>query len=125
MFISSSRIKNKKIWTLKRLISHLYISLTLSSLYIYIPLWGQRIWQPRAISYQAQGPRRGGRNVWGQTKKVQTGRRCCRGQSRSQQTKITEGESGTPPKAVSQSVPRESTSAISQLWEYSGRAIPK
>ena len=28
-------------------------------------MWGQRIWQPRPISYQAQGPRRGGRNVGG------------------------------------------------------------
>ena len=26
-------------------------------------LWSQRIWQPRPISYQAQGPRRGERNV--------------------------------------------------------------
>ena len=39
------------------------------------------------------------------------------------QTEVTEGKSGTPPKAASQSVPRESTSAMSQLWEYSGGAI--
>ena len=34
-----------------------------------------------------------------------------------------EGESGTPPRAASQSVLRESTSAMSQSWEYSGGAI--
>ena len=28
-----------------------------------------------------------------------------------------------PPKATSQSVPRESTSAMSQPWEYGGGAI--
>ena len=87
-------------------------------------MWGQRIWQPRPISYQAQGPHQGGGNVRGRTKKVQTARRHCRGQSCSRQTEITEGESGTPPWAVSQSVPRESTSAISQPWEYSGKEIP-
>ena len=42
----------------------------------------------------------------------------------SQQPEITEGESDTPPRAVSQSVLRESTSAMRQSWEYSGRAIP-
>ena len=26
-------------------------------------LWGQRIWQPQPISYQAQGPHRGRRNA--------------------------------------------------------------
>ena len=86
---------------------------------------GQRIWQPRPISYQAQGSRQGGGNVRGRTNKVQTIRRRYRGQSCSRQTEITEGESGTPPRAVSQSVPRESTSAISQSWEYSGGAIPR
>ena len=85
---------------------------------------GQRIWQPRPISYQAQDPRRGRRNVRGRTKKVQTTRRRYRGQSCSRQTEIMEGESGTPPRAVSQSILRESTSAMSQPWEYSGRAIP-
>ena len=38
-------------------------------------------------------------------------------------TEITEGRSDTPPKAVSQIIPRESTSATSQLWEYSRGAI--
>ena len=37
---------------------------------------------------------------------------------------ITKGESNTPPRAVSQTVSRESTSAMRQPWEYSGRAIP-
>ena len=32
-------------------------------------------------------------------------------------------KSGTPPKATSQSVLRESTSAMSQLWKYGGGAI--
>ena len=36
---------------------------------------------------------------------------------------ITEGKSGKPPKAASQSVPRESTSAMSQPWEYGRGAI--
>ena len=31
-------------------------------IYIYI-LWGRRIWQPRPIPYQAQGPCQEGRNV--------------------------------------------------------------
>ena len=66
-----------------------------------ILLWGQRIWQPCLISYQARGPCRGGRNVRGQTKKVQTTRRRCRGQSCSRQAEITEGGSGMPPRAVS------------------------
>ena len=39
------------------------------------------------------------------------------------QTKITEGKSGTPPRATSQSVPRESTSAMGQPWEHGGGAI--
>ena len=76
-------------------------------------MWGQRIWQSRPISYQAQGSRRGGTNVRGQMKKVQTGRRRCRGQSYPWQTEITEGKSGMPPKVASQSVPRENTSAMS------------
>ena len=87
-------------------------------------LWGQRIWQPQPISYQAQGPHRGGRNVRGRTKKVQTTRRRCRGQSCSRQTEITDGEGNTPPRTVSQSVPRESTSAMRQPWEYNGGAVP-
>ena len=77
-------------------------------------MWGQRIWQPRPISYQAQGPRRGERNVRGQKKMVQTAMRCCRGQFCSRQTEIMERESGTPPRAVSQTVPRESTNAMRQ-----------
>ena len=56
-------------------------------------------------------------------KKVRTARRRYRGQFCSRQTEITEGESGMPPRAVSQSVPRESTSAIGQPWEYGGGAI--
>ena len=57
-------------------------------------------------------------------KKVQIAGRRCRGQSCPRQTKITEGEGSTPPRAVSQSVPRESTSAMRQPWEYSGGAVP-
>ena len=87
-------------------------------------MWGQRIWQPRPTSYQAQDPRLGGRNVRGRTKKVQTARKHCQGQSCSRQIEITKGKSGTPPRVVSQSVPRESTSAMRQPWEYSGGAIP-
>ena len=68
-------------------------------------MWGQRIWQPQPISYQAQGPRRGGRNVRGQTKKVQTTRRRCQGQPYPQQTEVTEGKSGTPLKTASPGVP--------------------
>ena len=45
------------------------------------------------------------------------------GQSCLQQIKITEGKSSTSPKAASQSVPRESTSAMSQPWEYGGGEI--
>ena len=87
-------------------------------------LWGQRIWQPRPISYQAQGLHRGERYVQGRIKKVQIAKGRCRGQSCPWQTKIMEGESGTPPRAVSQSVPRERTSVMRQSWEYSGGAIP-
>ena len=58
-------------------------------------------------------------------KKVQTVRTHCRGQSCSRQTEIIGRKSGTPPKAISQSVPKESTSAMSQPWEYSGIAIPR
>ena len=47
----------------------------------------------------------------------------CRGQSCPWQTEITEGKSSTPPKAASQSVPKESTSVMSQPWEYGGGAI--
>ena len=48
----------------------------------------------------SQGPRRGEKNVRGRTKKIQTARRRCRGQSCSRQTEITEREGGTPPRAV-------------------------
>ena len=54
-------------------------------------LWGQRIWQPRPISYQTQGPRRGGRTVRGRTKKFQTARRRCQGQYCPRQTEVMEG----------------------------------
>ena len=66
------------------------------------------------ISYQTQGLRRGGRNVRGRTNKAQIARRRCRGQSCPRQTEITKGKNGTPPKAASQSILRESTSAMSQ-----------
>ena len=78
-------------------------------------LWSQRFWKPRAISYQAQGPRRGGRNVRGQTNKVRTARRRCRGQFCFRQIEITERESGTPPRVISHGVPKESASAMRQL----------
>ena len=81
---------------------------------MYIYMWGQRIWQHWSISYQAQSPHRKGRNVRGRTKKIQTAKRRCRGQSCSRQIEITEGRSGTPPKIVSQSIPRESISATSR-----------
>ena len=64
-------------------------------------LWGRRIWQPWPISYQAQGPCRGGRNIQEWTNKVQNARRRCRGQSCSRQIEIMEGESSTPPRTVS------------------------
>ena len=68
----------------------------------------------RPISYQAQGPCRGGRNVRGRTKKVQTARIYCRGQPCPRQAEITEGESVTPPRAVSSSIPKEIPSAVGQ-----------
>ena len=77
-------------------------------------MWSQRIWQPQLISYQAQCPHRKERNVRRRTKKVQTAKRRCQGQSYSREIEITEGRSGIPPKTVSQSIPRESTSATSQ-----------
>ena len=87
-------------------------------------LWGQRIWQPRPISYQAQGPRRGGRNVRGRTKKVQTVRRRCRGQSCPWQIKVTEGKSGTPLKTASPgALNKKSTNTVGQPWEHGGGAI--
>ena len=70
-------------------------------------MWGQRVWQPQPISYQAQSLHREGRNVRGQTKKVQTARRRCRGQSCLRRTEVTEGESGTPLKTASLGVPNK------------------
>ena len=77
-------------------------------------LWGQRIWGPRPISYQAQGPRQGGRNVRGQTKEIQTTRIYCWGWSYPRQTKITERESATPPEAVPSSILKEVPSPVGQ-----------
>ena len=48
------------------------------------------------ISYQVQGPRRGGRKVWGRTNKVQTGRRRCRGQFCPRKIEVTKGKVARP-----------------------------
>ena len=68
----------------------------------------------RPILYQAQGPRRGGRNARGQTKGIQTARIYCRERRCPRQTKITEGESATPPKAVPSSIPKKVSSPVGQ-----------
>ena len=95
------------------------------NIYIYIYMWGQRIWQSQPISYQVQGPRRGGRNARGSTKKVQAARRRCRGQSCSWRTKVTEGESGTPIKIASPGVPskkhKRSGPTIGAWWRSNSR----
>ena len=70
-------------------------------------LWGQRIWGLRPISYQVQGPCRGGRNVRGRTKGTQTTRIYCWGRPYPRQTKIKEGESATSSEAVPSSIPKE------------------
>ena len=72
------------------------------------------IWGPRPISYQAQGPCRGGRNARGRTKGIQTARIYCQGRPYPRQTKITEGESAMPPEAVPSSIPKEVPSLVSQ-----------
>ena len=77
-------------------------------------LWGQRIWGPQPISYRAYGLYRGGRNVWGRTKRIQTARIYCQRRPCPQQIKITEGESATLPEAVSSSIPKEVPSAVGQ-----------
>ena len=64
-------------------------------------LWSQRIWQPRPISYQAQGPRWGGRNVRGSTKRASVARKHRRGQSCPRPTKIVRKRSDTPLKTTS------------------------
>ena len=65
-------------------------------------MWGQRIWQARPISYQAQRPRRGGRNVRGRMKKVQIAKR------------------KKPPQASQ----AKRTNTVRQPWEHGGGAIP-
>ena len=75
-------------------------------------LWGERIWGPRPISYQAQDPCRGGRNARRRTKGIQTARIYCRRRPCPWQTKITEGESATPPEAVPSSIPKEVSSPV-------------
>ena len=87
-------------------------------------MWGRRIWQPRPISYQAQGPRRGRRNVRGWTRKVQVAERHRQGQSCPQPTKVTEGESGTPSNIALPGVPNKRTNTVGQLWGHGGEAIP-
>ena len=88
-------------------------------------MWGQRIWQPQPISYQAQGPHWGGRNVLGRMKKVQTAKRRCWGQSCPRQTEVTEGKSGMPLKTAFPDLPnKKSTNIVSQPWEHDGGAIP-
>ena len=52
------------------------------------------------ISYQAQGPRRGGRSARERIKGIQTARIYCRGRPCPQQTKITEGEGAMSPEAI-------------------------
>ena len=77
-------------------------------------MWGQKIWGPRPISYRAHSPCRGGKNVLGRTKRIQTARIYCWGRPCPQQTKITEGESVIPPEAVPSSIPKEVPSLVGQ-----------
>ena len=132
LYFQKTQKKKKKTPLLLLIRSHLLLHFSqyfLLPFYLFISsllntlLWGQRFWKSRPISYQAQGSRQGERNVQGRTKKVRTVRRHDRGQFCSQQTEITKGENGTPPKAVSQGNPRESIGATRQLWDNSGRAI--
>ena len=75
-------------------------------------MWGQKIWGLRPISYQAHGPWRGGRNAQGRTKGIQTARIYCQGRPCPRQTKITEGESATPPEIVPTSILKEIPSPV-------------
>ena len=90
---------------------------------LFSVLWGRRIWQPWPIPYQAQGPRRGRRNVRGWTRKVQAAGRHCRGPSCPWPTKVTEGESSTPSKTALPGVPNKRTNTVDQLWGHGGGAI--
>ena len=63
-------------------------------------LWGQWIWRPWPISYQAHGPYRGRRNVRERTKKVYTVRMYCQGQPCPRQIEIAGGESAMSPRAI-------------------------
>ena len=70
-------------------------------------MWGQRIQQPQPTSYRAQGPRRGGRNTRGLTKRAPVARRHCRGQSCPRPTEIVRKKSDMPLKITSPSIPRK------------------
>ena len=81
------------------------------------------MWQPQPISYQAQCPRQGRRNVRGWTKKVQSARRRCWGQPCPRQTEVMEGESGTLSRTASPGIPNKKTTTVDQLWGCGGGAI--
>ena len=66
----------------------------------------------RLISYQAHGPRRGGRNAQGRIKGIKIAKIYCRGRPCPRQTKITEGESATPLEAVLSSILKEVSSPM-------------
>ena len=78
-------------------------------------LWSQRIWGLQLTSYQAQDPCRGGRNVRGWTKGIQTVRIYCRGRPCPRETKITEGESATSLETIPSSIPKEVPNPMGQL----------
>ena len=86
-------------------------------------MWGQRIWQPRPISCQVQGPRQGRKNIEDERRRSKLPGDVAEdnpilGKPRSRKEKTTRRQR-QPPRASK----GESISAMSQPWEYGRGAI--
>ena len=94
-------------------------------IYIYIYMWGQRIWRLWPIWYQAQGPRRGGRSAQGRMKGIQTTKLYCQGRPSPRQAKIMGEKSAMSLEAIHLRIAkRDSKSyglAIGEWWRDNPR----